>query len=424
MLVTGYALTRRPLHSHPFVMPRLLLIANPENRRATMFQEALARAHRPPAYVLAWEDLLTGRICLASTLRSNDVVRIESPGENFIVEQLLLKLGAEAAAVEGAPFLPAEAVQRLSFDRGLILYPRQWYLGFVHALRVMEEAIQVAGARPMNAPGAIAAMFDKRRSHAVFLSAGVPTPDALPGACGHHFSSESAGAGTAGVVGCYDELLDRMIACGWRRVFVKLAHGSSASGVIAFHRGQRQRAATTSAELVREGGRARLYNSLRVRRYTDERDIAELINTLCREGVHVERWLPKASLARGVFDLRIVVIAGRARHTVVRHGRSPMTNLHLGNARGDFQEFLHAAGADVWREVAESCQRASAAFGPSPPPRQEAPAVLYAGVDVCLTPGFRRHAVLEINAFGDLLPKVLSEGQDTYSAEIAALGEE
>ncbi len=50
------------------------------------------------------------------------------------------------------------------------------------------------------------------------------------------------------------------------------------------------------------------------------------------------------------------------------------------------------------------------------------PESLYAGVDVVISPGFRRHAVLEINAFGDLLPGVLFEGLDTYTAELAALG--
>ena len=46
--------------------------------------------------------------------------------------------------------------------------------------------------------------------------------------------------------------------------------------------------------------------------------------------------MPKAGLAGHVFDLRVVVIAGRARHAVVRMSRGPMTNLHLLNRRGAF----------------------------------------------------------------------------------------
>ena len=41
--------------------------------------------------------------------------------------------------------------------------------------------------------------------------------------------------------------------------------------------------------------------------------------------------------------------------------------------------------------------------------------------DLLVAAGFRHHAVLEANAFGDLLPGVLSEGVDTYEAEIRAM---
>ncbi len=45
----------------------------------------------------------------------------------------------------------------------------------------------------------------------------------------------------------------------------------------------------------------------------------------------------------------------------------------------------------------------------------------YAGVDLLFTPSYRHHAVLEINAFGDLLPGILCDGLDTYEAELSAL---
>jgi hypothetical protein len=49
------------------------------------------------------------------------------------------------------------------------------------------------------------------------------------------------------------------------------------------------------------------------------------------------------------------------------------------------------------------------------------PGSLYAGIDLLVTADFRRHAVLEVNAFGDLLPGVLCGGEDTYALEIAAM---
>jgi hypothetical protein len=66
---------------------------------------------------------------------------------------------------------------------------------------------------------------------------------------------------------------------------------------------------------------------------------------------------------------------------------------------------------DAWQAVRRTCEAAADVF----------PGSLHLGVDLLLTPGYRRHAVLEGNAFGDLLPGVLSEGVDTYEAEIRAV---
>jgi len=135
-----------------------------------------------------------------------------------------------------------------------------------------------------------------------------------------------------------------------------------------------------------------------------------IFDELCRQEIHVEQWLPKAGLAGRTFDLRVVVIRGQVRHTVVRTSRGPLTNLHLGNRRGDLESLLAQWPAER-REVAwQSCQAAAAAF----------PRSLYFGVDLALSPGLARHAILELNAFGDLLPGIIDRGDDTYSAELRA----
>jgi hypothetical protein len=48
------------------------------------------------------------------------------------------------------------------------------------------------------------------------------------------------------------------------------------------------------------------------------------------------------------------------------------------------------------------------------------PDCLYAGFDVLIEPDFRTAWILEVNAFGDLLPRTLHEGRDTYEWEIEA----
>jgi len=377
------------------IRPRtIVIIGNPENRRVELFKAALAAFKSCHVTVAAYVDLLAGRISLGDAVGPGSWVRIESPGENFEVEKGILALGADEAAGEGAPYLTAETARSLAPNRGLILYPRQWYLGYRALLS--EIARQLEACPPhhlLNAPTDIVTMFDKRLCHARCVSAGIPVPASL------------------GPVWSYDELIQRMDERGLCRVFVKLAHSSSASGVVAFYRsGSRQRA-VTSAELVRDERGTLLYNSLKVRCYTKPNDIAELVDLLCPHHVHVEQWLQKASVEGGTFDLRVVVIGGVARHFVVRQSRTPMTNLHLGNRRGDPDEFLERIGPRNWGEVRRTCARAAGLF----------PGSLHAGVDVLFTPGFRRHAVLEVNAFGDLLPGVLCEGQDTYAAEIAAM---
>jgi hypothetical protein len=144
----------------------------------------------------------------------------------------------------------------------------------------------------------------------------------------------------------------------------------------------------------------------------DERRIARLIDALAAEGVHVEQWVPKAGLEGHACDLRVVVVAGRPGHAVVRLSRSPMTNLHLKNRRGRPEALRARMGDTAWNALLATCERVAGAF----------PGCHYLGLDVAVPPGYRRHAVLEANAFGDLLPGVVDpEGRDTYTAEIEAL---
>ncbi|MFC7729342.1 STM4014 family protein [Actinomadura keratinilytica] len=238
-------------------------------------------------------------------------------------------------------------------------------------------------------------MCDKRRCHARLQAAGVPVPEALPS------------------VGSYAQLRDRMAEAGMRRVFVKPAHGSSASGVVALQTapGGRIKAVTSAARTA-----TGYVNSLRVRTYNTEPDVAHLIDALAPDGLHVERWFPKAAVDGRVFDLRVVVIAGEPTHAVVRTSRYPMTNLHLGGARGDLAAVRRALGEDGWARALDVCARTAACF----------PGSLMVGVDLLVGADRRRFAVAEVNAFGDLLPGLTglpgtwAEGLDTYTAQVRA----
>ncbi|MFF9406828.1 STM4014 family protein [Streptomyces anandii] len=358
----------------PALTTRFAVVGNPENRRTTLFAAAVRTAGHAEPRVLAWHEVLRGHFAF----RPGEFVRIDSPGENADVDRLL-RDADDPARVEGTAL---------------------WYRRFTAALREVTGAARRAGAVPSADAEDVAVMFDKRLCHARLAAAGVPVPPAL-----------------TGPVGGWEELRRRLADAGVSRAFVKPAHGSSASGVMALTvAGPGRVRATTSVETAPDG---RLFNSLRVRQYTSEREVAALVDALAPDGLHVERWLPKAAQAGRAADLRVVVVAGRATHAVVRTSRHPMTNLHLGGARGDLdaaREAIGRAGGSLG-DALETAERAAACF----------PGTLCVGVDVLPGTRWRRFTVGEVNAFGDLLPGLTglpgggAEGLDTYAAQVAAV---
>ena len=373
--------------------PPFLLIGTPGDRRVTLFQEALARLSLPPARLLSYEELLAGGATLAGALTPETIVRIESPGKSLAVERALLARGAEVTDPEGESYqrLSRAELAALPQEKGRLLPLRQWYLGFCSLLTELEE--QLGNCEALNSPAAIRLQFDKRACHALLQAANVPVPRAL---------------GTTSPPANYEALLTLMRESGCSRVFVKPAHGSSASGIVAYRYTGARHQALSTVEMVRDAYWLRLYNTRKIQEYRDQAEIAQLIDALCQQRVHVEDWLPKVDYMNKSCDLRVVVIAGRVRHVVARLSESPMTNLHLLNQRGDTQALLARLGPR-WEAARTSCERAADLLKS-----------LYTGIDLLFTPGFSSHAILEMNAFGDLLPGLLSEGEDTYTAEIHA----
>ncbi|MEU8709771.1 STM4014 family protein [Streptomyces sp. NPDC048565] len=359
--------------------PRFAVVGIPAGRRVGLFQDAVRAAGLPAARTVSWPDVLRGD----AVFLPGETVRVDSPGEDAEVDRLL-RGGADPTRVEGSA---------------------RWYARFTSAVREVARAATAAGSVLLDDPEDIAVLFDKRLCHGVLDAAGVPVP-----------YSPTSGPDAGPVRGWADVrrlLTDHRMP----RVFVKPAHGSSASGVIALETaGSGRIRAATSVEQDEEG---RLFNSLRVRHRTTEREVAALVDALAPDGLHIERWVPKASQRGRAADLRVVVVAGRATHAVVRTSRSPMTNLHLGGARGDLHAVraaIEAAGGS-WDAALALCERAAACF----------PDTLCVGVDLLPTTGWRRFCVGEVNAFGDLLPRLTglpgseAEGLDTYGAQIAAV---
>jgi hypothetical protein len=192
--------------------------------------------------------------------------------------------------------------------------------------------------------------------------------------------------------------------------FLKTRYGSSGTGIIAVQtHGRDARYYTT---LVMHG--KALINTRNIR-VLSPADLPIEFDTGVETWIdyeqgnyHAETWIPKATTSGGGFDLRIVMIAGRMRHIVVRVSETPITNLHLLNKRGDFDEVRSRISDRLWQEIQDTCQKVAALF----------PKSLYMGIDLLISSTWNKHYVLEVNAFGDLLPNLLHEGDDTYTAEI------
>ncbi|WP_019631138.1 STM4014 family protein [Actinomadura atramentaria] len=345
------------------------VLGSPGDRRVTLFTAACRAAGLPEPHLVGWPDVLRGA---PLRIPPGTLVRVDSPGESPEADALLRGPGDPARTGGGAA----------------------WHAAFTAALRRVGAAAGAAGARLTRDPDEIGVMFDKRRCHVRLAAAGVPVPAALPEVTG------------------YDELRAAMDAAGERRVFVKPAHGSSGSGVVALQVAPGRIKAVTPTALTPDGP----VNSLRLRTYTTEREVAALIDALAPDGLHVEHWLPKAALDGRPFDLRVVVVRGAPTHAVARTGSGPLTNLHLGGARGDLAAVRDLLGPAGFRRALDVCADAAACFPGSP----------VAGVDLLVGIGGRRLAVGEVNAFGDLLPNLAglpegpAAGLDVYTAQINA----
>ncbi|GEM47502.1 STM4014 family protein [Deinococcus cellulosilyticus] len=366
----------------------VLIIAPPDSRRVRAFQASLRHLGWPEATVVSHLDIIGQKVDLARLVPEGGVVRVEASGECMHTERALLKLGQESTE---APYDVVADVESLDLEKGRIPPSRQWYQGLKAFFDLLDTQLRDAPAhqKTLDFPEALE-LFDKRITSQKWDDAGLPVPQRLP-------EPRS-----------FDELLEHMRASGLFRVFIKLAHGSSASGALALQVSGRKIRAVSTVE--REQGR--LYNSRKLLHYDQWSDIRSIMDLLCRHPLQVEAWVPKASFQGKLIDLRVVVIGQTPMQRMVRLGQGPMTNLHLGNDRGDL-EALKALLGDHWDSIEQTCQRAMQVF----------PKTLYAGLDVLVRPSLRQHALLEGNAFGDYHRNVFWQGMDTFTAELFKLQE-
>ncbi|MHA7964134.1 STM4014 family protein [Paenibacillus sp. CAU 1782] len=392
----------------------LIVIGQPGDRRTEGIQSALDKLSLPPAVIVPFADALGGEGVLekaARGLSGAPLLRMESPGGSFEIEKALIALGAPDAAREVddalhplpdhphlSPLSAASAL-RLPELPGVLHHPGQWFRGYCRLLASLRREVKTAlpEARWLNDPQDIALMTDKRRTQEALARAGV----AVPRTIGGETPPDN-----------YELLREAMAAEGVHRVFVKLASGSAASGVIAYQVNPVTGAEIAMTTIGVESYVTRppvYYNSGKLKRYTDSGEIAAIVNWLYRHGAHAEQWIAKRRVGGQACDIRQLVAGGEAGHAVVRASKTPVTNLHLRSQR------LNPAEAGLSPEVQERVQciarQTAAVF----------PASFSMGVDVLVSEGAQRCYVADVNPFGDLLYGVRHEGLTPYEWEMSLL---
>jgi hypothetical protein len=377
----------RALGARPFVI--LGACGDP---RVQAFGDALARAGLRPARLIDYRDVCANPLRFAAELPAGALLRIESPGRDPAVTRALLAAGIAPCRGLGEPFVAAD--EAAPQEKGRIVQPRQAFRGLGAVLDRVSAALAVRrDVISLLDPDLIMLAFDKRECHATLSEAGISVPRALPPPVS------------------FDDLVERMREARLPRVFVKLRHGSAASGMAALATSPRGFVAWTTAELVELPDGVKLFNTRAVRRVEGAVRVRALVDALIPLGVHVEAWVPKAGIGGAACDLRVLVVDGAPGHMVLRKSRTPFTNLHLGNERAPAAELEARMGRAAWSELVETCRRAGRRFAGS----------LHVALDVAVATDLRRHYVLEVNAFGDFLRGVDLSGLDPYDLEIARL---
>ena len=303
------------------------------------------------------------------------VLRITSPGENFDLKKEFLVLGGYPEAKD------------FVFKKGLIYPNTCWYQGWQLVLEKVKHFVaQNPLIETMNTPETIQLAFHKLKCQQHLIEQNIQTPKII-----------------LEQVIDYESLVQLLIQKNIHQVFIKPYHSSSASGIMAFRQAAGKQVLYTTIDLKKDG----LYNNLKIQRYTDVSQIKKIINNMQPSGLHVEEWIRKKTFQQKSVDFRILVINNKAVFVVPRMSQHFITNLHLGNEKGNILSIEKTWGQTIIEQAKTLAVDATKAMK----------GLFYAGVDVAIAAKGQAY-VLEVNAFGDLLLNIEKGNLNTYQYEL------
>jgi hypothetical protein len=372
--------------------PRYIILANPDSKRWLAYQRDLLAFWRerritPELQLVPWSSIIPrdGDLDGLAGFDRPAPVRLESPGRDFEVMKLLLQAGARDAGED------ERAWGDVPYQKGRLLRPGLLHRGFCRVLRGLRRAFDARPhLTPLACPLAVAELFDKNATSDRLRAAGIPCPPSLP-----PLPPDTPP----------DRLLTELREHRWPTAYVKLATGSSATGIAVVHALDEAAWAVTS--VVRIG--SEFYNSRRLRRVCGV-ELESVLAFLLREGTCVQRGIPMAQIDGQNFDVRVVMLYGRPAFTIFRLSSQPMTNLHLGGRRGQPDACRAAVPTRAWLDALDDCTAAAQLYP-----------CAAVGVDLLFERGCLRHYILELNAFGDFFPGLTdAQGRSVHGTEIEA----
>lgn len=358
----------------------ILLMGPPNPRHAAVIAAATAAGLRVRDASIA--DIAPDIASFVARLPSGSIIRLDAMGGDTPVRHAMLvrAMGADQAV-------------KADHRRGI--FHRQGRIAAGYAL-LLHDLADALAARPdiqiSHAPQDVALLQNKPATAAHLAAHGIPVAPQLGQPMG------------------LDDVVAAARAGRHNRVFLKLAQGSSGAGCMALSLGPNgQMIARTTLHIDADGTG---WNTRRLVTTHDPAQIRAIAGMICAEGATAEAELPRLRLDGKTCDIRIITVAGRADWAMLRLSDGPITNLHLLNHRADAAQLQELIGADNWRALLATAEATAALF----------PACLSLGIDMAIAPDHRRHAVIEVNAFGDFVKgAVNAQGQTPHDAQMQHL---
>lgn len=368
------------------------MILGPEGgRRVKLLSEAATRAGLTDLHSVSYAAFAENPSALARLLTPQTWLRFESPdGDPGAFRALYIAGGMDAQRARYPVFRGARLEQMLA-TMGALGSPAQLALGLRNLLSRAKALAQEANAHLSADPEQVFLGYDKTACIAHLASKGIPVPKSI--ATPANF-----------------EVLRAALHHHRGRVFAKLRYGSGAAGTLALTAGPGDRLIAYTA-LEEQGGY--LSATKTVRKMADEAKIAAIVDALIPLGLHVEGWVPKAGVDGKVSDLRMVCLPKRPPFSVLRLSRSPITNLHLDADRAPAERLWQHMDASAHQNMLETSAAVLAAF----------PDMQMLGLDIAVLNDYRRHVVLEVNAFGDHIRDVRIDGMTPQDVQLRHMQE-